>query len=94
MRCSQPELECSAALQDQGYAFAKVDTPVAYQDQTQPLLDVTFHVETGPQVNIGANPHRGTEAGASRSVVLRRLLLHTGELYRRERDRARSRRIC
>src|SRR5580658_7848300 len=34
-----------AVLEDQGYAFAKVDPPIAYEDKTQPVLDVTFHVE-------------------------------------------------
>lgn len=70
-----------AALQDQGYAFAKVDTPVAYQDQTQPLLDVTFHVDAGPRVNIGQIHIEGLKR-VHQGVVLRRLLLHTGELYR------------
>lgn len=70
-----------AALDEQGYAFAKVDPPVAYEDQAKPLLDVTFHVDTGPRVNIGEIHIEGLKR-VRESVVRRRLLLHTGELYR------------
>ena len=42
-----------SALQEQGHAFAKVDPPVAFEDQSLPLLDVSFHVETGERVKIG-----------------------------------------
>jgi translocation and assembly module TamA len=69
------------ALEEQGYAFAKVDQPVAYEDQTQPLLDVTFHVDSGPRVNIGEIHIEGLKR-VHESVVRRRLLLHTGELFR------------
>jgi translocation and assembly module TamA len=70
-----------AALEEQGYAFAKVDPPVAYEDKTQPLLDVTFHVEAGPRVNIGEIHFTGLKR-VHESLVRRRLLLHTGELFR------------
>jgi translocation and assembly module TamA len=70
-----------AALEDQGYAFAKVDPPVAYEDKTQPLLDVTFHVEAGPRVNIGEIHFTGLKR-VHESLLRRRLLLHTGELFR------------
>ncbi len=70
-----------AALQEQGYAFAKVDPPVAYEDQTQPELDVTFKVDAGPRLNIGQIHIEGLKR-VHESVVRRRLLLHTGELYR------------
>ena len=70
-----------AALEEQGYAFAKVDPPVAYEDKTQPLLDVTFHVEAGPRVNIGEIHFTGLKR-VQESLVRRRLLLHTGELFR------------
>jgi translocation and assembly module TamA len=70
-----------AALEEQGYAFAKVDPPVAYEDKTQPLLDVTFHVETGPRVNIGEIHFTGLKR-VHESLLRRRLLLHTGELFR------------
>jgi translocation and assembly module TamA len=70
-----------AALEEQGYAFAKVDPPVAYEDKAQPLLDVTFHVEAGPRVNIGEIHFTGLKR-VHESLVRRRLLLHTGELFR------------
>ena len=70
-----------AALADDGYAFAKVDPPVAFQDQTEPVLDVTFHVEAGPQLNIGHIYIEGLKR-VQESLVRRRLLLHSGELYR------------
>jgi translocation and assembly module TamA len=69
-----------AVLEDQGYAFAKVDPPVAYEDKTQPLLDVTFHVEVGPRVNIGEIHFTGLKR-VHESLLRRRLLLHTGELF-------------
>ncbi len=70
-----------AALEEQGYAFAKVDPPIAYEDKTQPLLDLTFHVEAGPRVNIGEIHFTGLKR-AHESLLRRRLLLHTGELFR------------
>ncbi len=68
------------ALQEQGYAFAKVDAPVAYEDATDPLLDVTFHVEAGPQVNIGEIRFEGLHQ-VHEPLLRQRLLLHTGERY-------------
>jgi translocation and assembly module TamA len=70
-----------SALEEQGYAFAKVDPPIAYEDQTQPLLDVTFHVEVGQRVNIGEIHIQGLKR-VHEKVVRRRLLLHTGELFK------------
>jgi translocation and assembly module TamA len=70
-----------AALEDEGYAFAKVDPPVAFEDKSEPVLDVTFHVETGPKLNVGHIYIEGLKR-THESLVRRRLLLHTGELYR------------
>jgi translocation and assembly module TamA len=67
-------------LQDEGYALAKVDPPVAYEDAQEPVLDVSFHVIAGPKVNIGRIHIEGLRH-VHESVVWRRLLLHTGELY-------------
>jgi translocation and assembly module TamA len=69
-----------SVLEDQGYAFAKVDAPVAYEDKADPLLDVTFHVETGAKVNIGEIHFRGLKR-VHEKILRQRLLLHTGELY-------------
>jgi translocation and assembly module TamA len=70
-----------AALEEQGYAFAKVDPPVAYEDQIDPLLDVSFHVEVGQRVNIGEIHVQGLKR-VHEKVLRRRLLLHTGELFK------------
>ena len=68
------------ALQDQGYAFAKVDAPVAYEDATQPVLDVSFHVVAGQKVKIGKIALEGL-VRVHESLVRRRLTLHTGQQY-------------
>ncbi len=68
------------ALQDQGYAFAKVDAPVAYEDPPKHVLNLTFKVTTGPKVKVGEIRLEGL--GYTReATVRRRLLLHTGEPY-------------
>jgi len=67
-------------LQDNGYAFAKVDPPVAYEDPAAQALDVKFHVVTGPVLKIGAIRFRGLRR-TQESFLRKRLLLHTGEQY-------------
>jgi translocation and assembly module TamA len=69
------------ALQEDGYAFAKVDAPVAYEDQTLPMLDVTFHVTPGERVNIGQINIKGLDR-VHEKIVRRRLLIHTGQPYK------------
>lgn len=68
------------ALENQGYAFAKVDPPVAEDDPAQHLLNLTFHVSTGPRVEIGDIRFEGLKRVHER-LVRRRLLLHTGDQY-------------
>jgi translocation and assembly module TamA len=68
------------ALEDEGYAFAKVDTPIAHEDPANRVLDVSFHVVTGAKVNIGEIRIQGLKR-MHESVVRKRLLLHTGEQY-------------
>jgi translocation and assembly module TamA len=69
-----------SVLGDQGYAFAKVDPPVAYEDKTDPVLDVTFHVEAGAKVRVGEIRFRGLNR-VHENLVRRRLLVHTGDQY-------------
>jgi translocation and assembly module TamA len=69
-----------SVLGEQGYAFAKVDPPVAYEDKADPVLDVTFHVEAGAKVRIGEIRFRGLKR-VNEKVVRRRLLVHTGGQY-------------
>jgi translocation and assembly module TamA len=68
------------ALQNQGYAFAKVDPPIAYEDPERRVLDLSFHVVTGPAVKIGEIRFEGLR-GVHESRVRERLLLHSGEQY-------------
>jgi translocation and assembly module TamA len=68
------------ALQNQGYAFAKVDPPIAYEDPDRRVLDLNFHVVAGPAVRIGEIRFEGLR-GVHESRVRERLLLHTGEQY-------------
>jgi translocation and assembly module TamA len=67
-------------LQNRGYAFAKVDPPVAYLDPRTHVLNLSFHVTAGPHVKIGAIGFEGL-VHTRETLVRRRLLLHTGELY-------------
>ena len=69
-----------SALADTGYAFAKVDKPVAYERPAQHVLDLAFAVSTGPQVRIGKISIEGLK-DVHESLVRRRLLVHTGERY-------------
>ena len=68
------------ALEDQGYAFAKVDPPIAQEIPADGVLDVSFHVVTGAKVQIGEIHIRGLKRQRE-SVVRQRLLLHKGEQY-------------
>jgi len=71
-------------LQEEGHALAKVDDPIAYEDRSEPVLDVSFKVAAGPQVNIGEIRLTGLKR-MHEQFVRRRLLLHSGEQYRPSR---------
>jgi len=68
------------ALENQGYAFAKVDPPLADEDPERHVLNLTFHVVAGPQVRVGEIRFEGLKRVHER-LVRRRLLLHSGEPY-------------
>jgi translocation and assembly module TamA len=70
-----------SALQEQGYAFAQVDAPIAYEAADAPVLDLSFHVAAGVKVKIGDIHVEGLKR-VHESLVRRRLLLHTGDLYK------------
>jgi translocation and assembly module TamA len=70
-----------SALQEQGYAFAQVDPPIAYEAADAPVLDLSFHVTAGSKVRIGAIHVEGLQR-VHESLVRRRLLLHRGDLYK------------
>jgi translocation and assembly module TamA len=68
------------ALENHGYAFARVDPPVAYEDVDKRVLNLSFHVVTGPAAQIGEIRFEGLKR-VNEPLVRRRLLLHTGEPY-------------
>lgn len=70
-----------SALQEQGYAFAQVDPPVAYEAADAPVLDLSFRVVAGRKVNVGEIHIEGLKR-VHELLVRRRLLLHTGDLYK------------
>ena len=69
------------ALQEEGFAFAKVDPPVAYEAAEAPVLDLTFKVMTGPRVNVGEIRIEGLKR-VQEGLLRKRLLLQTGERFR------------
>jgi translocation and assembly module TamA len=69
------------ALQEQGYAFAQVDPPIAYEAADAPVLDLSFHVSAGGKVRIGDIHVEGLQR-VHESLVRKRLLLHRGDLYK------------
>jgi translocation and assembly module TamA len=68
------------ALEERGYAFAKVDPPVAEEAADAPVLDLRFHVVVGPKVNIGEIHIEGLRR-VHESLLRARLMLHTGDPY-------------
>jgi translocation and assembly module TamA len=69
------------ALQEQGYAFAQVDAPIAYQAADAPVLDLSFHVAAGVKARVGEIHVQGLQR-VHEALVRRRLLLHSGDLYK------------
>jgi len=68
------------ALQTSGHALAKVGVPDVILDPAAQALDVTYHAQAGPRVDIGAIAITGLK-DTRESYVRRRLLLHSGEQY-------------
>ncbi|MFI4913601.1 MAG: autotransporter assembly complex family protein [Steroidobacterales bacterium] len=75
------------ALQEQGYAFAQVDAPIAYEDPAQAVLDVSFKIQAGMAVRIGAIRFTGLRSVNERAAR-NRLALQVGEPYRASRIEA------
>jgi translocation and assembly module TamA len=69
-----------STMQDDGYAFAKVDAPIATENATAPVLDLIFHVEMGAKVNIGAIRFEGLQR-MHEPLLRARLPLRTGDRY-------------
>ena len=74
------------ALEEDGYALAKVEQPDAVADDAAHAIDVTFKVEPGPRANIGEISITGTGAhDVNEAVVRRAIRVKTGDLYRPSR---------
>ncbi len=69
------------ALQDEGYAYARVDTPHAREDAANRVLNITFRVTTDVRRQIGDIRIAGLKT-IDESFVRRRLLVHTGDQYK------------
>ena len=69
------------ALQEDGYALARVAPPEATEYPQQHVLDVVFAVEKGRRARIGPIELKGLKS-VNESFVRRLLPLHPGELYR------------
>jgi translocation and assembly module TamA len=68
------------ALEEDGYAQAKVDPPVATEDAATFSIDVVFNATAGRRAIIGAISFEGLH-DVNEDFVRRRLLLQQGQLY-------------
>lgn len=68
------------ALQQRGYAFAKVPEPDAFADDTANRLDIAYTITPGPRVNIGAISFHGLEK-VHEHFVRENLAVKSGDLY-------------
>lgn len=73
-----------SALEEDGYALAKVDGPNATANDKNHTIDVTFKVDTGPRVEIGEIGFNGLK-DVHESFARGALTIHSGELYRPSR---------
>jgi translocation and assembly module TamA len=68
------------ALEEDGYALAKVDSPVATEDAPALSIDVAFNATTGKRATVGAIRFTGLH-DVNEDFVRDRLLLQQGQLY-------------
>ncbi len=69
-----------AALRADGHALAKVGQPDAVLTPADQVIDVTFHADAGPRVDIGPITITGLKVTNLR-YVQNRLTVHSGEQY-------------
>jgi translocation and assembly module TamA len=69
-----------AALRNHGYAFAKVDPPIAYANITRHTLTVQYTVQQGPRVAVGAIQFSGAPA-LQRAFLARHISLRAGQPF-------------
>ncbi|MEI9931021.1 MAG: POTRA domain-containing protein [Rhizomicrobium sp.] len=70
-----------SALQEDGFALAAVDTPIAFADDAQHLIDLTFKVNAGHQVDLGAITFKGLR-DVNESFARRAMRLQSGERFK------------
>lgn len=70
-----------AALQEDGHAFATVNTPDAFADDAANAIDVTFKTNPGPQVEVGQISFQGLK-DVREQFVRQALTIHSGDMYR------------
>lgn len=68
------------ALQEHGYAFAKVDTPAAVADDAANVLDISYTVDPGRKMHVGPISIVGLK-DVNESYARDNLTVHTGDLY-------------
>lgn len=68
------------ALQENGYAFAVVHPPTAYEIPAADAIDVVYKVDEGPRVDLGPITLAGLR-NVHASYIARRLEVHQGQLY-------------
>ncbi len=73
-----------SALQEDGYALAKVDEPNATADDQAHTIDVTYKVQAGEQVKIGKILFKGLK-DVNESFARRALTIRSGDRYRTSR---------
>jgi translocation and assembly module TamA len=71
----------TAALQEDGYALAKVEEPEVTANDQAHTIDVTYKVAAGRQVELGEIGFKGLK-DVHESFVRRALLVHPGQRYR------------
>ena len=69
-----------AALRADGHALAKVGAPDAVETPGDQVIDVTFHADPGPRVDIGPIAINGLKV-TNPGYVRNRLMVHSGEQY-------------
>lgn len=72
--------QLTAALHNEGYAFAQVSEPYALANQTTHKLNVSYTVDAGPRVNIGAITFSGLKH-TDPTFLRRNIDLHPGQPY-------------
>jgi translocation and assembly module TamA len=76
-----------AALQEDGYALADVQTPIAFADDEKHLINVTYKITAGKRARVGAIRFKGLK-DVNESFVSAALDLKPGERYRPSRIEA------